>query len=114
MPSYVLLLNEPANSGGEPPSAEQIQATIARYRAWRESLGDRIRAGEKLTNEGGREVRRVDGAIQVTDGPYAEVKEALHGFFVLEADSYEHAAQLCEDCPHLDFGGIVLREVDDV
>ena len=114
MPSYVVLLNEPTTPEGPPPSPEQIQATIARYRAWREGLGERIRLGEKLTNEGGRAVRREGQAVRITDGPYAEVKEGLAGLFILEAESYDEAAKLCEDCPHLDFGWIHLREVDDV
>ena len=115
MPSYLMLLNEPPSTDDGPaPSAEQIQATIARYRAWRESLGERIRMGEKLVDAPGRLVARQDGALHVTDGPYAEVKEVLGGVFILEAPSYDEAAALCEDCPHLDFGTIHLREVDDV
>ncbi|MEM6702046.1 MAG: YciI family protein [Acidobacteriota bacterium] len=115
MASYLLLLNEPpATEDASMPSAEEIQETIARYKAWREKLGARILMGEKLVDAPGRVVGRQGDSVQVTDGPYAEVKEVLGGVFLLEASSYEEAAKLCEDCPHLDFGTIHLREIDAV
>ncbi len=114
MPSYLLLLNEAANTDGPAPSADEIQATIARYRAWRDKLGTKILSGEKLVDEPGRAMSQVSGKLEVTDGPYAEVKEAIAGFFILKADSYEEAASMCEDCPHLDFGTIQIRQIDDI
>lgn len=50
----------------------------------------------------------------MTDGPYSEAKEVLGGYFVIEADSYEQAVERLQDCPHLDYGTIVIREVEPV
>ena len=35
----------------------------------------------------------------------------MGGLFVIEAESYDEAVELCKDCPHLDFGTIEVREV---
>jgi hypothetical protein len=119
MPRYMLLLHEAPATGPAPDlSPEDIQAVIARYKAWRQSLGARIQLGEKLKEEGGQALRREDsagkpGKVRVLDGPYTEAKEILGGFFILEAGSYGEAVRLCESCPHLDFGWIQVREIEE-
>jgi len=45
------------------------------------------------------------------DGPYTETKEIVGGYFLIEADSYDHAIELSRDCPHFDFGSIEIREL---
>ena len=39
-------------------------------------------------------------------------KEVIGGYFVIEADHYAEAVELSRDCPHLDYGGIELRQID--
>ena len=39
-------------------------------------------------------------------------KEVVGGYYLLKADSYEHAVQLCEGHPNLQFGSIEIRQVD--
>jgi hypothetical protein len=52
-------------------------------------------------------VRVRDGETMVTDGPYATVKEALGGFFILEADSIDEACRLAAEIPAAERGGAV-------
>ena len=66
----------------------------------------------KLRDNGGRTLRKDGSSILVTDGPYSETKEVTAGYFVIEADNYDHAAKLAEDCPHLTYGRVPLREKD--
>jgi hypothetical protein len=108
MPQYALLLRD---SGGFPDdiSPEEIQAIIARYRDWMEKVKG---SGQKLRDGEGRVAVRRDGALTITDGPYAEAKEVLGGFFLVEAPDYAAMARLVEDCPHLDFGSIEIREIE--
>src|SRR5262245_33603498 len=47
------------------------------------------------------------GCVSVTDGPFAETKEQLGGFMILEADSREHAIQLLSKLPCMRIGGSV-------
>ncbi len=106
MPKYVLLLHEAGNAFDSLGPAD-IQAVIERYKNWRMTVKG---TGEKLEDGTGRVMR---GAT-VSDGPYAESKEVIGGFFVIEAKDYDHAVALSRDCPHLDFGTIEIRQVDQV
>ena len=56
-------------------------------------------------------VRVRNGDTLVTDGPYAEVKEALGGFFILEADSIDDACQLSAQIPGAAHGAVEVRPV---
>ena len=114
MPQFLLLLHEfPRDMSGVSP--EDIQAVIAEYSAWSERLAKagKFQGGQKLTDEGGRSITTNGGGLSVTDGPYNETKEVIGGYFMIEAADYDEAVALCEDSPHLKFGGrIEVRQVD--
>lgn len=114
MPNYMLLLHEQPSDFSQ-YSAEDMQAVIAEYVAWRhsiESQGKFVHA-EKLKDEGGKHLSMTDSGLRVTDGPYAEAAEVIGGYFAISADSYDDAVTLAADCPHLKYGGrIELREIE--
>ncbi len=114
MSKYLLLLHEPPD-GFSRYSPEEMQAIIRKYQAWHSRLAEagRLHGSEKLRDDGGRRLSRKGGRL-VVDGPFSETKEVIGGFFLIEADGYEEAAQLCRDCPHLDYGSIELREVEPI
>lgn len=60
-----------------------------------------------------RTVRVRDGAARVTDGPFAETKEMLAGFNLIEADSIEDAVRLAHEWPWIAYGSIEVRPVRD-
>ena len=88
------------------------------YGGWADRLrGEgRLKGGQKLTNDAGRVMRSAAGGrVVVTDGPYAESKELLGGFFVVTAKDYDEACRLAESCPHLRYGQrIEVRQIDVV
>jgi hypothetical protein len=43
----------------------------------------------------------------VTDGPFAESKEAIAGFFIIQADGLEQAVEIAKSCPGFDYGQTV-------
>ena len=43
----------------------------------------------------------------MTDGPFVESKEAIAGFFLIRADSFEQAVEVARGCPGLEFGQTV-------
>jgi hypothetical protein len=48
------------------------------------------------------------GALKsVTDGPFAESKEAVAGFFIIQAESLAQAVEIAKGCPGLEFGQTV-------
>jgi hypothetical protein len=61
-----------------------------------------------------RTVRLRQGAARVTDGPFAETKEVLAGFNLIEADSIEDAVRIAHEWPWIRFGSIEVRPVRDL
>ncbi len=114
MPDFILLLHRPA---GPPPSLppEQAAAVTREYFDWGERLRaeGRVKAADKLTFDAGRVMRSTGGQVMVTDGPYAESKELLGGFFIIAAKDYDEACRTSESCPHFKYGGsIEVRQID--
>ncbi len=58
-------------------------------------------------------LRYQNGKVTITDGPYAETKEQLAGFFVLEARDLNHAIQLMSKNPAVRGGAIEIRPAAD-
>ena len=114
MAQFILLLHEGPNDN-DGMSPDEIQRMIQDYRSWMESLGTTGHAvgGQKLTDEGGRHLRGWGSEFSVTDGPWAEAKEVIGGFFHIKAADYDEAVKLSKSCPHLRYRGrIELRRVD--
>jgi hypothetical protein len=114
MPKYMLLLHDnPAAFANISP--DQMQKVVEKYIAWGKKLREAgvWKASDKLTDEPGRVMRRKDGQVRVTDGPYSESKEVLGGYYMIEAASYDKAIELARDCPQLEYGGTIeVRQVD--
>ena len=68
--------------------------------------------GDRLASSGAATtVRLRDRQTLVVDGPYAEVKEALGGYFVFECDSIEEACDWAAGIPAARYGAIEVRAV---
>jgi hypothetical protein len=61
-----------------------------------------------------KSVRLRKGQTTVLDGPFAETKEVLAGFNLIEADSIEDAVRLAKDFPWIRWGCIEVRPVRDL
>ncbi|GAA0763588.1 YciI family protein [Ideonella azotifigens] len=113
---YLLLLHEtPARYADM--SADEMQEIVARYAAWAQQMAEQghLAGGEKLVDDGGRQLRLVNGRPVATDGPYAEAHDVIGGTFVLKAESDAQAEALAATCPHLNGGNwIELRRIDPV
>ncbi len=118
MQQFILLLHDQMQDNPFfTMSPDEIQAAIREYSAWGQRLDSKgqLVAGEKLKDEGGKQMTMENGDVSVVDGPYAEAKEVIGGFYTIRAESYEHAVELCRDHPHLRFGGrIDVREVESM
>ncbi|HLJ74416.1 MAG TPA: YciI family protein [Thermoanaerobaculia bacterium] len=112
MAQYVLMLRDNGTYGSLSP--EELQKIFGRFRTWSDKLRaqGKITGGQKLKDRAGRVMRRNGAKDAVTDGPFAEAKEIIGGFFVVDAKSYDEAQSLASGCPHLDFGSIEIREID--
>ena len=90
-------------------SEQEQQAVHAKYRDFAASAGGKLVGGaETAASNSATTVRVRDGDVGVTDGPYAESKEQLGGFFVFDCDSADEAVALAQQIPALDRGGAVV------
>ena len=85
-------------------SDEEQQAFIAEHEKWFAELGPQgvLAGGEQLSWP--RQAATIEnrrGERLITDGPYAETKDVLGGFVVLETDSWEEALDIAETWPSL-------------
>lgn len=88
----------------------------ADYAAFNEALakaggvsGKRLQPAAAATS-----VRVRDGKAEVIDGPYADTKEKLAGYFMIEVESVEEAVAWAQRCPSARFGTIEARPIMDV
>ena len=95
-------------------SADEREAVYAQYRAFSDEAG---RAGvmvggaELASTRDATTVRIRDGESLVTDGPYAEVKEALGGYFIFECESMDEAVEYAAQIPGAQHGAIEVRPI---
>jgi hypothetical protein len=91
----------------KPPSPEEMERRTKAWMSWMDGLrkeGHLIKAGERLDGTG----KVVRGkAKAVTDGPYAEAKDTIGGYLLVEARDLDHAAELAKGCPILESEGMV-------
>ncbi len=95
-------------------SADEREAVYARYRAFSddaESARVLVGGAELGSTRDATTVRVREADTVVTDGPYAEVKEALGGYFVLECDSIDDAVRWAVRIPGAEHGAIEVRPI---
>ncbi len=115
MNQYMLLLHENPSAFAT-ISPQEMQAIIGKYQDWSMQLEkqEQLISSIKLSDEGGRHVHRDDQGLHVMDGPYAEAKELIGGYFIVQAKDYQEAVKISSSCPHLEFGRIEVRLVDQM
>ncbi len=96
-------------------SPEEMQQVIQRYMAWtvRMEKAGRLAGANKLRDDEGRVLRHDGGKLSVTDGPFAESKEIVGGYWLFEAKNYDEAIELTRDHPHLGAGTLEIRQLHD-
>src|SRR5258708_25334236 len=88
-------------------SAEQRQEVAGQWMAWFNRLTEQGKAiaGKPLEREG-KIVSGKNGRV-VADGPFAESKEAIGGYFLLQVKSLDEAVAIAKECPGLPYGAKV-------
>jgi hypothetical protein len=95
-------------------SPEEMQKVSEQWMAWFKRLTEqgKVVAGNPLEREG-KIVSGKNGRI-VADGPFAESKEAIGGYFLLNVGSLDEAVAIAQQCPGLPYGAKVeVRPVMD-
>ncbi len=111
---YLLLIytEEPT----EAPPEDVMAAELEGYNAFSKEITDRglFEAGEALhPTISATTVRVRDGQTVTTDGPFAETKEALGGFYLISAKDLDEAIELAAKIPGATHGSIEVRPIFD-
>jgi len=110
---YLLLIcNEDKNQA--PPSKAQMEAIVAGHARFGQELSaaGKMVHGERLRPDGdGSRIRFKAGHRHVMDGPFAETKEALGGFYLIDSDTKEEAIEWAKKIPLGEGGFIDVRPI---
>lgn len=88
-------------------SPDQMQQQMQRWMAWMKELGEKGHLKDR-----GNPLERTGKVVKgkqktVTDGPYAETKDIVGGYMLIEAKDLSHAVELSKGCPIFEVGGMV-------
>ena len=110
---YMLLIYDD-ESTWRSMSEEDRQTVMGEYFAYTEALkksGKYVAADALQPIDTAKSVRVRDGETSTTDGPFAETKEILGGYYVVDVDSEDEAIEWASKIPSARFGTIEVRPV---
>src|SRR5215475_13772227 len=110
---YLLLITGD-ESNAQAISPEESQATLAQYFAWGDEMTKRglLQGGERLrptTDATSVQVR--NGEVLTSDGPFAETKEQIGGYYVVDCKDLDEAIEVASKIPGAKFGSIEVRPI---
>ncbi|HET6566607.1 MAG TPA: YciI family protein [Rhodothermales bacterium] len=101
---YLLIFRESTPEVYEAMSQQQLRQALDRWNGWCDSLAaqGKLHSGHPLMPE----ARLVAGTRdrRVLDGPFAEAKELIGGYFLITAAGMDEATAIAEECPNLPYG----------
>ncbi len=105
MNEYLLIIHRDISKEGS-PSPQQMQEVIKPFQDWLGGIAaqNKLAAPPNRWDSGGKVVKKND---VVTDGPYAEIKEAVAGAILIRASDYDEAAEIAKGCPVLKWGSVI-------
>ena len=93
---------------------EEAQETLAAYGAWAEEMGKRnvLLGGERLRPTADATTVQVrDGEVLTSDGPFAETKEQIGGFYLVDCKDLDEAIEVASKIPGARNGTIEVRPI---
>ena len=107
MSEFVMFYRRSSEVSRATMGPEQAQQTIRKWKAWFKQMtekGQLKNIGQPL-DDGGRVVGGNKRAV--LDGPYAETKDVIGGYSIIEARDLDEAAAIAAGCPVIEAGGLV-------
>jgi hypothetical protein len=108
---YLLIIhNNPALFAALPPAEQEAMASAhVPFQAALRETGELVGFAALADPAQSRVVRVAGSAPVVTDGPYLEAKEHLAGFYAVDCETPERAAQIAAMMPEAAYGGVEVR-----
>src|SRR5690242_9829721 len=117
MPQYAALIYEPGDPDWSSLDSPDKQTMMQEYSAFGEAAAAIIRGGAALypttTATSVRLQGGPDGEVVTSDGPFAETKEVLTGFYLLECADLDEAVRWAAKIPAVRTGTVEVRPVID-
>lgn len=103
-----------AYQAGSTPEQQAAEAKVwYQYGDWLREKGWELGSGALQPTSTATSVRAPDGKSIVTDGPFAETKEQLAGYYLLDVANADEAIEAAGRCPGARFGTIELRPIQE-
>ena len=107
---YMLLIYEDERLYGPNKSGPAMQEIVAKHMAFNKELGARRVGGAGLqATSAATTVRTGNGAKTIHDGPFAETREQLAGFYLIDVPDLDAAIAVAKKVPVLQDGAIEIR-----
>ena len=107
---YMLLIYEAESGYGDKSDTPEMKAIVAKHWDLVSELGDQYKTGAGLAmTSAATTVRTVNGQQTIHDGPFAETREQLGGYYVIEADNLDDAIAIARRVPIRIDGSIEIR-----
>ena len=113
MPQYMLLIYNPVDSRTDPRAVQEMGS---RYDTYTQGLQDAgvLVGGDALEGpDVATTVRERDGQTQFTDGPFAETKEFLAGYYLVDCPDLDTALEHASHMPNVGYGSVEVGPVWD-
>jgi hypothetical protein len=109
---YMLLIYEDERIYGPNKSGPALQEIVARHMAFNKELGAKRVGGAGLkATTAATTVRSANGATTIHDGPFAETKEQLGGYYLIDVPDLDAALSWASRCPGARYGTVEVRPI---
>ncbi|RYY93845.1 MAG: dehydrogenase [Comamonadaceae bacterium] len=109
MAYLLLILEDPAQRGTRTEAeGREVYDRMLRFADQLQQRGV-LRAVESLSSADSTRVQVRDGAARLLDGPFAEAKEMVGGFFLVDCKTREEALALARECPAAQWATVEVR-----
>jgi hypothetical protein len=103
--------DEKAEMNAPPAEQEKVFEAYNKYTQDLQKAGVLLAGDALLPSDKGARINVRDGKRTVKDGPFAEAKEVIGGYYLIQVKSKEEAVEWAARCPGAHHGEIELREV---
>ncbi|WEK05197.1 MAG: YciI family protein [Candidatus Devosia phytovorans] len=108
---YMMIIHHDDEALAQAPQQE-LWTEYAAFNQALEKAGDGFSSGQRLTGaKGATVVRSRAGKTEVLDGPYADTREQLAGYFFIEVPTIEEAVEWANRCPSTKYGTVEIRPI---
>jgi hypothetical protein len=111
--AYALLIVEPAGQRQERTDAQgqELYDRMLRFSEELRSKGLLTLSQSLASDQNGARVRMQGDQATIVDGPFAEAREMIGGFFLLTCATREQAVELARECPAAEWATVEVREL---